>query len=367
MKKHCIPAGRILCLLAAVLLFAGCNRVVQLAEPVSATERAIGTVCSITIYDIDDAVFSTNNLPKDKPALAAKLIHQSFKRLNEIEQVFSASLETAELYKLNLTSGTGTAVPVSDELRSVLNAALETARNSGDAFNPSLGSVINLWDISSGNGHIPESGKLKAALADVDSSNVIVDDAAGTVLLKGSQTKVDLGGIAKGYAADEVARLLRDAGVTSALVDLGGNIFTVGGKKDGSNWRVGIKNPFNPLAVALRVTGKDFTVVTSGVYERYFIEDGVRYHHLLESETGYPVQNGLMSVTILGETSLQSDMLSTAVFVAGLDKGMELLKDYYPGVTAVFITDDYNVLVTGPEADLIECLDFDFTLYKTAN
>jgi len=366
LKHTCISAGRILCLLAAVLLFAGCNRVVQLAEPASDTRRAIGTVCSITIYDIDDAVFSSNNLPKDKPALAAKLIHQCFARLDEIEQVFSANLETAELYKLNETSGAGVAVPVSDELRFVLNAALETARNSNDAFNPSLGSVISLWDISSGNGHIPASEALKTALADVESSNVIVDDSAGTVLLKGAQTKVDLGGIAKGYAADEIARLLNEAGVTSALVDLGGNIFTVGGKKDGSSWRVGIKNPFNPLNVALRVTGKDFTVVTSGVYERYFVEDGVRYHHLLESETGYPVQNGLMSVTVLGETSLQSDMLSTALFVAGLEKGLNLLKTCYPEVTAVFITDEHDVLLAGPKADLIECLDPDFALYKVA-
>ncbi len=364
MKHICTSAGRLFCLLSAVLLFAGCNRVVQLAEPVSDTRRAIGTVCSITIYDIDDAVFSTNNLPKDKPALAVRLLNDCFMRLDEIELTFSANLETAELYKLNLTSGTGLAVPVSDELRFVLNNALDTARYSNQAFNPALGSVIKLWGIATDDAHIPDSAELAAVLPDSSTDYVIVDNEAETVQLLKTGTKVDLGGIAKGYAADEVARLLEEAGVTSALVDLGGNIFTVGGKKDGSEWRVGIKNPANPLTAGLKVTGKDFTVVTSGVYERYFIEDGIRYHHLLSSKDGYPVQNGLLSVTVLGETSLQSDMLSTALFVAGIDDGITLLKDYYPEVTAIFIDDDLNALVIGPKSELIEVLDPDFTLYR---
>ncbi len=364
MKKNCISAAGVICLLTAVLFLAGCNRVLQLAEPVSETRRAIGTVCSITIYDIDDAVFSSNKLPKDKPALAARLLQSCFSRLDEIEQVFSANLENAELYKLNLTSGTGSAVSVSDELRYVLNNAMDTARYSNEAFNPALGSVIKLWGIATDDAHIPDSAELAAVLPDSSTDYVIVDNEAGTVQLLKTGTKVDLGGIAKGYAADEVARLLKESGVTSALVDLGGNIFTVGGKKDGTDWRVGIKNPANPYTVGLKVTGKDFTVVTSGVYERYFIEDGIRYHHLLSSTDGYPVQNGLMAVTVLGETSLQSDMLSTALFVAGIDDGITLLKDYYPEVTAVFIDDDLNALVIGPKSELIEVLDPDFTLYR---
>ena len=175
---------------------------------------------------------------------------------------------------------------------------------------------------------------------------------------------LDVGGIAKGYAADEVARILTEHGVEHALLDFGGNVVVVGTKVDGSDWRIGIQNP-DPDASRGAFIGvlpaTDLAIVTSGPYERYFIEDGVRYHHILDSTTGYPVWNGLQSVTIVNEASIRADALSTAVFSMGLVDGMSFVESH-DGVEAIFIDEDDKVYVSSGLSSLFVLTDDNYRL-----
>jgi len=166
------------------------------------------------------------------------------------------------------------------------------------------------------------------------------------VYLKREGMKLDLGGVAKGYAADEVKKILKENGVESAIIDLGGNIYVVGDKGEGNPWRIGITNPFEPTG---RFTGLleliDSSVITSGDYERYFIYEGKKYHHILDSKTGYPSDSGIRGVSIVSEKGIDGDALSTTLFVLGLDKGLELV-DKLEGIEAIFITSDKEVIIT---------------------
>ena len=154
---------------------------------------------------------------------------------------------------------------------------------------------------------------------------------------------IDLGGIAKGYIADELAAFLREQGVTSADLNLGGNVITIGRKPDGTAWRIGVQNPHGSRDESILILNLvDATVVTSGNYERYFELDGVRYHHILDPETGYPVSNGLASVSIITQSSMYADALSTACYVLGLEEGMALIEEL-EDVEAIFITEDLEI------------------------
>jgi len=182
------------------------------------------------------------------------------------------------------------------------------------------------------------------------------------VRLKSPGMRLDLGAIAKGYSADEVASICERHRVKAAVVDLGGNVLVYGAKKDGSPWRVGVQDPKSDRGEYLGlVTGKNMTVVTSGIYERFFIENGVRYHHILDTKTGYPATNGLVSVSIVAERSIDADGLSTSVFALGLENGMKLVKSL-PGVNAIFV-DDKNRVFLSPGANKIFSLtNKDYTL-----
>jgi thiamine biosynthesis lipoprotein len=176
--------------------------------------------------------------------------------------------------------------------------------------------------------------------------------------------KVDLGAIAKGYAADEVARILKENGVKHAIINLGGNVMTIGGNPNGKPWRIGIQDPYNPRGEYLGILPiKDKTVVTSGTYERYFIENGKRYHHILDPDTGYPTDNKLDSVSIITDKSIDGDGLSTSTLLLGLDEGMKLIEKL-ENVEAIFVTSDKQVYVSSG-------LKKDFTLtnpaFKLAN
>jgi thiamine biosynthesis lipoprotein len=182
-----------------------------------------------------------------------------------------------------------------------------------------------------------------------------------TVMLKEEGMALDLGAIAKGYACDRTAEILKEKGIKHGILDFGGNVYALGTRPDGSPWRVGIKMPIigeSGLVCFLEVS--DVSVVTSGGYERYFEKDGVIYHHLLDPKTGYPVSNGLLSVSIVAKSSTYADALSTACFVLGLGDGMKLVTDF--GYEGIFVTEDYKIYVTDGLKDVIKILDDRFIL-----
>ena len=164
-----------------------------------------------------------------------------------------------------------------------------------------------------------------------------------TVTLTDPEAKIDLGGIAKGYIADKLKEYLKNQGVEHALINLGGNMLALGGRPDGSDFRIGIQEPFAADGTVLtNLSISDKSVVSSGNYERYFEKDGIIYHHILDPDTGYPVQNNLYQVTIISDSSVQGDALSTTCYALGLEAGMELIQNT-DGVEAVFVTDDLEV------------------------
>ena len=308
---------RLLCvILIPALLFS--LTACQSEEPVSHTGFALDTVVSVTIYDCEENVERQT------------LLNRCFDEINRLEGLFSATIESSDISHINAANGAP--ITVSDETAELLRLCLRYAELSDGAFDVTLRAVTALWDFSSET--LPDAAQLAAAAATVDYRQLTV--AGNTVTLSGGA--LDLGGVAKGYIADRVAALLREGGATSAMIDLGGNIVVIG-ERDGRAWNIGIKDPNNVSELCAVVTGCDLSVVTSGIYERGFTLNGVRYHHLLSPESGMPVQNGLASVSIVCENSAQADALSTACFVLGEEKGLSLIESL-DGVEGLFVHQD---------------------------
>ena len=244
-----------------------------------------------------------------------------------------------------LNAADGAAVSASPELIGLLQTAQSANAETGGAFDITLYPLSVLWDFS-GVGHVPSDEELAEALQLTGPEKVHVDAAAGTVRLTGG-AQIDLGAIAKGYAADRVAADMKAAGIESALLNLGGNVLVIGSRTDGEAWRVAVADPMNTEAVVGVLAVTDKAVVTSGTYERYFREGAVRYHHLLDPQTGKPARTGLESVTIVCDSSMRADILSTALFVMGEEKALEFWKQV-GGFEMILIREDKTIVVTAP-------------------
>ena len=272
------------------------------------TELVFGTVCTVNAF-------------KDG---TSDLYNQLFVRLHELDRRFSTTISSSEIEKINAGAGVRS-VEVSDEVLELLKVSLAFSKITDGAFDPTIGPVVKLWGINTDHAHVPEDAELEKALKLVGWQKVQIE--GNKVYLPQQGMRLDLGGIVKGYAADVLKDILKEKKVKQAIIDLGGNVYTVGKKKDKSPWRIGIKNPQAPEGSPAAVLSlPEISVVTSGVYERFFIKDGVRYHHIIDAKTGRPVDNGITSVTIVSESSTACDALSTSLFILGMEKGFELLK-----------------------------------------
>lgn len=207
---------------------------------------------------------------------------------------------------------------------------------SDGLFDISIGSVSELWDFTSDNPQIPDAGRIADAVTHVNASDI---EVSGCVVSVPEGMKLDLGGIAKGYIADKLEQFYRAKGVTSALLNLGGNIWCIGNPPDRDNFRIGIKKPFTDDETIKTVEVRDKCVVTSGVYERCFTDNDVLYHHVLDPSTGYPRETDLYSVTIIGKDSMEADALSTICLMLGNEKGAEFIRSR-KDVQAVFVTNE---------------------------
>lgn len=303
---------RILFALILLLPLLGCRT--ETAH--SAAGIACDTVVTITAYAPQDTVDG------------------SLEVIAYFEAMFSKTAEGSDVWKLNHAGGEP--VEVHPETAALLALAVEIGENSGGAFDVTIAPVSALWDFAADEPDVPDPDVLLAAASRVDYRNIVID--GNRVVLKNG-AEIDLGGIAKGYIADRVAAYLKEQGVRSACINMGGNVVTIGTKPDGSPWTIGVRDPNGTpeqSAEVLKISGG--AVVTSGNYERCFERDGIRYHHILDPKTGMPVSNGLASVTIVGERSDLCDALSTACFVLGEEESGTLLKQY--GVRGVFLYAD---------------------------
>lgn len=262
-----------------------------------------------------------------------ELLREAIGLCAEYEKLLSRTLQGSDIWNVNHAKGE--AVSVSDDTIRVLELALEVCGKSGGALDITIAPAVDLWDFKSGEAVIPAEDDIAAAMERVDYTKVILD---GNTVRIPEGMQIDLGAVAKGYIADKVARFLSDKGVESAALNFGGNVIAMGGKPDGSGWNIGIQDPAAPTGDSAAVLSvQDLSVVTSGVYQRGFDLDGVRYHHILDSETGYPVQNGVASVTIISSESALGDALSTACFAMGRE-GLDFARSM--GAEAVMIYSD---------------------------
>lgn len=260
------------------------------------------------------------------------------------EFLFSRVDPASELFRLNHAEGRPT--NVDPELARLVSTALSYCERVDGRFDVTMGSVTQLWDFKQQ--VVPERESITAALEHVDYRRVAVEGA--TVTLRDPLACVDLGGIAKGYIADGILTLLRERGVEHALVNLGGNVAVMGGKPDGTSWRVGIRKPLPSSALPLldsfaTVAVRDGSVVTSGIYERAFEQNNTLYHHILDPRTGFPVQTDLLSATIISQTSLDADGFTTALIIMGADQALAFAEED-PTLEAVFVTKEGDVLAT---------------------
>jgi thiamine biosynthesis lipoprotein len=269
-----------------------------------------------------------------------------FDRFREIESRMSVTLPGTEVDRINANAGIGP-VAVHADVFEVLELAVRYAGLSGGAFDPTVGPLVSLWNIGGEEPRLPPQEEIEALLPLINWRDLELDREGSTVFLKKPGMALDLGAIAKGYAADEAAKLLRKNRIKRAIIDLGGNILVYGEKRDKSPWRVGIQNPLDGRGAYIGIVEiRDQTVVTSGVYERCFEAAGVRYHHILSPAGGYPVRNGLLSVSIVTRRSVDADALSTAVFVLGYERGKALVESL-EGTGAVFIFEDRSIRICG--------------------
>lgn len=296
-------------------------------EPITGTAFKLNTVIAITIYDSADQT----------------LIDDAFSLCDKYEAIFSRTMESAELYQLN--QGTlqkdSDGYALSPEMADLVSKALEYAKLSDGGFDPAIEPLSSQWDFTSQEKVIPDKENLEAALPLVNYEDIMLKNNHIQFAKEGMG--LDLGAIAKGYIADRIKDFLISKGVKSATINLGGNVLCIGNKPDGSPFRIGVQKPFANRSETIDIVNiTDQSVVSSGIYERYFEADGEFYHHILNPKTGYPYDNSLIAVTIISDKSVDGDGLSTSCFALGLEKGMELINSL-PNVHAVFITDDYEL------------------------
>ena len=243
---------------------------------------------------------------------------------------------------------------VSDDTITLLGRAREVSESTGGLFDITISQVMDLWGFRSDAHQVPSPDTLAALVAEIDYTKV---QTAGNTVTLPVDTKVDLGGIAKCFASDRVMEIFREAGVTSGIITLGGNVQALGQHPEGRPWNVAIADPFDQNSTFATIKIEDCAAVTSGGYQRNFTENGVTYHHIIDPRTGYPADSGIVSVTIVSPDGTLADGLSTALFIMGLDDASAYWRANSDRFEAVLVTADGTTYVTGGLADRFEMAD----------
>lgn len=298
------------------------------SESESSDLYAMDTVMSLTAYG----------------SHAKEALDAASAEIQRLDKLFSISSETGDIYQVN-KNGEG---DLSEDTRSLLASALEYGRETDGIFDCTIEPVMEAWGFTTQNYRVPSDAELSELLFHVDASTVTL---TGNHVTLPSDVKLDLGGIAKGFTSARVMDVFKENGVTSGIISLGGNVQTLGLKPDGKRWRVGIQDPSDLNSMFAVVEVSDEAVITSGAYQRYFEENGVHYHHIIDPRTGYPAESGLTSVTIISADGTLADALSTSLFIMGADDASAFWKKHQDQFEAIMMTDSGEVLVTSGIAD----------------
>lgn len=308
-------------------------------KQISKSFRALGTVNSITVcYDED---------MEEQILCSVEEIKADVCRLDDLLSVFK---ESSEISRINASAGHGM-VAVSPDTYRLVKKAVEYSEMTGGAFDITSRPLTRLWGIGSQEAYIPEDDEILRIKQLVNYRDILLADSPMSIGLRYAGQAIDLGSIAKGYAVDLAVAVLKDHGVTDAVINFGGSVAVLGEER-----RIGVQHPLRRTGVAMAaLTVKDQAVVTSGNYERYFQKEGKRYHHLLDVKTGRPAEAGISSVTLIGESAAEMDAITTAVFVTGMEAGLPLLKKLH--LEAIIVSSEQKVLLTGGLRDRFELID----------
>ncbi|MGK3142288.1 FAD:protein FMN transferase [Pantoea sp. C2G6] len=289
------------------------------------------------------------------------LARQVFRLIKQQENLFTVNRAESEVMAINHAAGQHPVV-VSQPVFDLIACAHEVSLLPDSLFNLAIGPLVKCWKIGFQGHAVPSASALAARLALIDPREVRLDAATNSVMLARAGMEIDLGAIAKGYIADCVQAFLRQQQVSRALINLGGNVQTLGAPPEEAGWAIGLKKPFGQADELIGVIGvNNRSVVTSGIYERYFELDGVCYHHILDPRTGYPLDNALLSVTVIAERSLDGDIYTTLLYGLGVEQGIACLADK-PGIEAIFVTRDRQVICSSQRHFSFQLLDPDYRL-----
>ncbi|CAK9884846.1 MAG: FAD:protein FMN transferase [Candidatus Erwinia impunctatus] len=300
----------------------------------------------------DDSTLCTYSAVLMGSPVELKLFHHDealasgvFRLIKSLENTFTVNRPNSEIMVINHAAGIAP-VNVSQLVFNLVQQALSLSLIPGSCFNLAIGPLVKCWKIGFQGNSIPAASSIAEKLALTDPKNILMDQQNHSVYLLQKGMEIDLGAIAKGYIADCVRNYLQQQGVHAALINLGGNVHTLGSPPTAVHWSVGLKTPFskeNDFAGIINVSNK--SVVTSGVYERFFEIDGKRYHHIFDPKTGYPLNNDMLSVTVISATSLEGDAWTTLLYGMGIDKALAFLANK-PELDAIFITHDHKIIIS---------------------
>ncbi len=293
------------------------------------SKKLMGTEMEITVVSADEKT-------------AHKAIDSAFAEIKRIEELMSTYIPESQISKINSAAGKKI-VKVDEELIRLIKRAIEYAEVTEGGFNISVGPLIKLWKIKEG-GKIPSNDEIKKAKEMINYKYIVVDEKKKIVFLKKKGMSIDLGGIAKGYASDRAKSVLIQEGIASGIVAVAGDINAFGVKPEKAKWRIGIQHPRKKDAFIGIIELNDEAVSTSGDYERFFIKDGKRYHHIIDPKTGKPAEK-CQSVTIVSKEATSTDALSTGIFVMGHENGMALI-ERLPDVEGIIIDSKGNIAVS---------------------
>jgi FAD:protein FMN transferase len=311
--------------------------------PLSRSQVVLGTECTITLYDHGEA----------------STLDACFDRLREIHSRMTVDEPGSELDAVADAAGREP-VKVTDDVFVVMKRALELSRLSNGIFDPTVGPLVKLWGVNTANARVPSPAEIAAARALINWRDVVMDEAGKTIFLKMPGMMLDVGGVGKGYAADEMVRILQACGVRSAMVDLGGNIFAMGSRPDGAPWRIGLQNPDAPRGSPFGIASVvNKTLVTSGVYERFFMKNGKRYHHIMDIHTGEPVENTVMSATVITDRSFDADGVTLIMLSLGPVEGLKFGEKL--GLDVIMADTDHKVYITPGTRKIFTITDPEFT------
>lgn len=280
---------------------------------------------SLTVYAMDTVMTLTAYVPEEEPEVAAQGLSMAESEIYKLESLLSVSREGSDIYNLNQNKR----ATISEGTGKLLLQATQISDATGGAFDPTVYPLMELWGFTGDAQRVPEEAEIAQTLPSVGTEHILeVSQLDGYGACSGEISEncgVDLGGIAKGYAAEQVLEILENTGVEAGVISLGGNVGLLGTKPDGSPWTVAVEKPdgSGETVATLSIPGGEKTYcVTSGAYQRYFQENGVTYHHILDPKTGYPAETDLLSVTIVSKNGTEADALSTALFVMGFDEAV---------------------------------------------